>query len=506
MASFNASSAEVAEETTNLMINSQSVEPNEVIEVGNKTSTYGPRKKESLIWMAFCLALVLVGLGCLVGYFAYKTVGMPRSYNGDSDNMPAPVAPIMNLTNSSDSSKALEQIMQRMGHSEYDPCDNFYEFACDGVINGDVLDITSFVSLSITQFSSKISQLRDEKVFKTLDQFFKFCGDDVHCRLIMINYFDMPIGLALMEEFGLLEKAESIYFSVKNATKQLVDEGEWLEKSSKDIAIDLIDSTKIHLGLPSDYANWEIYEKMEEFCNTHVDHDSCPRIDYSAEEAHLFDFDSLYEIIYKRKPSRSLFDDDLSPMSPGGEINITTKDIAIPVAYLLPIGFGNESAISYGFLGIILAHEFSHYFDEEGWETYFPLQNSTDKYKFDKNRNCIKKQYKNNGNTTDEDFADLSGLEIAYRALENKLGKEAMTKPIFESHNFTNEQAFFISYAQHWCRKKEKFRKYTGHVHSREDLRTLNPLRNSDAFAKAFNCPVGSPMNPVEKCRIWIKP
>ena len=193
----------------------------------------------------------------------------------------------------------------------------------------------------------------------------------------------------------------------------------------------------------------------------------------------------------------------MSPLESGGRTNILMKILAIPATELKKIDKKNEAPVNFGFLGFTLAHEMSHFFDKDGWNIRFLLQQLTDKTHAQKMQ-CIAKQYNNNTKTTDDDFADFSGLEIAYRALENKLGKRAMKMPVVEGHQFTNEQAFFISFAHNWCRKKEELGKNIGDVHSRGDLRILNPLKNSDTFAQAFNCPVGSPMNPVDKCRIWL--
>jgi predicted metalloendopeptidase len=73
---------------------------------------------------------------------------------------------------------------------------------------------------------------------------------------------------------------------------------------------------------------------------------------------------------------------------------------------------------------------------------------------------------------------------------------------------FTNEQMFFISFGQTWCSKfrpeAAKLRILTD-VHSPASVRVTAPLVNFDEFAKTFNCPVGSRMNPPaeQKCKLW---
>ena len=73
-------------------------------------------------------------------------------------------------------------------------------------------------------------------------------------------------------------------------------------------------------------------------------------------------------------------------------------------------------------------------------------------------------------------------------------------------HNFTPKQLFWISCGQVWCSKYRdgayKNQIKTG-VHSPEEFRIQGSLSNNDDFAIDFNCPKGSPMNPVEKCSVW---
>ena len=72
---------------------------------------------------------------------------------------------------------------------------------------------------------------------------------------------------------------------------------------------------------------------------------------------------------------------------------------------------------------------------------------------------------------------------------------------------YTNEQLFFISFSQVWCANyypdSWTLKKLTSDEHSPENARVNGSVSNSKYFAKAFNCPAKSPMNPKEKCTIW---
>ncbi|RWS18489.1 Neprilysin-2-like protein [Leptotrombidium deliense] len=65
---------------------------------------------------------------------------------------------------------------------------------------------------------------------------------------------------------------------------------------------------------------------------------------------------------------------------------------------------------------------------------------------------------------------------------------------------FSKEQLFFIAYASTWCNDDSKEyleMQLTDDSHAPGRSRVLVPLMNSDDFAKAYNCPQGSKMNPV---------
>lgn len=111
--------------------------------------------------------------------------------------------------------------------------------------------------------------------------------------------------------------------------------------------------------------------------------------------------------------------------------------------------------------------------------------------------------------TQGENIADNGGIKQAFNAYQRylqKLGREEKRLPGFEG--YSNEQIFFISYAQTWCgvtKPETAIRQVLMDPHSPMRFRVNGVLVNQPGFAKAFNCPLGSKMNanPSERCSVW---
>ena len=73
-------------------------------------------------------------------------------------------------------------------------------------------------------------------------------------------------------------------------------------------------------------------------------------------------------------------------------------------------------------------------------------------------------------------------------------------------HDFTPKQLFWISYAHSWCAKYRDAAlkdQITTAYHAPEEFRINGPLLNNKNFAKDFDCPLNTKMNPEKKCEVW---
>ncbi|XP_077557663.1 neprilysin-1-like [Haemaphysalis longicornis] len=162
---------------------------------------------------------------------------------------------------------------------------------------------------------------------------------------------------------------------------------------------------------------------------------------------------------------------------------------------------GNSTALSYGGLGSIVGHEMSHAFDVEG--SRFDAEGNVRDWwtpqaraEYMQRMACLRQSH---GLETDEqdaeNTADFAGLASAYHAYSSLAEEEKV-----EGFEFNAEQLFFIASCIKWCATSNVVQ--TGrYVPFRE--RCNVPLKNMEAFARAFICPAGSPMNPTSRCSFW---
>uniref|UniRef100_A0A8C1Z5P9 Neprilysin n=1 Tax=Cyprinus carpio TaxID=7962 RepID=A0A8C1Z5P9_CYPCA len=200
------------------------------------------------------------------------------------------------------------------------------------------------------------------------------------------------------------------------------------------------------------------------------------------------------------------------------------NQIVFPAGILQPpfFGKGQPWSLNYGGIGMVIGHEITHGFDDNGrnfdkdgdlkdWWTPSSTQ------KFHELSKCIVDQYGsyswdlangqnlNGNNTLGENIADNGGIRQSYQAYQNyvkKHGKEAPLPGIDLNH----EQLFFLNFAQVWCgthRPEHAVNSIKTDVHSPGKFRVLGSLQNFPEFAKAFQCQKNTNMVPEKICRVW---
>jgi putative endopeptidase len=204
------------------------------------------------------------------------------------------------------------------------------------------------------------------------------------------------------------------------------------------------------------------------------------------------------------------------------------NDINFPAGILQPpfFDFTVDPAVNFGGIGVVIGHEMTHGFDDEGSQydgkgDLREWQTPADRKAFTERTGCVADEYsgfeaapahgdapqqKLNGKLTlGENTADNGGLRIAYMALLDTLAAEG--KAINDKiDGYTEAQRYFLGFAQVWCQNQtEQAARQSALVdpHSPGQWRVNGSVQNFDEFGKAFGCTQGQPMMPVHSCRVW---
>lgn len=211
----------------------------------------------------------------------------------------------------------------------------------------------------------------------------------------------------------------------------------------------------------------------------------------------------------------------MTPQTVNAYYNPSLNEIVFPAAILQPPFFdmGADDAVNYGAIGAVIGHEISHGFDDQGsqFDGDGKLRNwwsDADRKAFDGIGAQLVAQYetyepiagkKLNGKLTlGENIADLSGLQVAYKAYKRSLGG----KPAAVIDGYTGEQRFFLGWSQAWrekVREERSLQLLTTDPHSPPQFRANGAAVNHDGFHEAFGTKAGDQMfKPAEqRIRIW---
>ncbi len=210
----------------------------------------------------------------------------------------------------------------------------------------------------------------------------------------------------------------------------------------------------------------------------------------------------------------------MTPQTVNAYYNPTTNEICFPAAILQPPFFNADAddAVNYGAIGVVIGHEMTHGFDDQGrlFDKDGNMNNwwkAEDEAAFKARTAVLVDQYgeveilpglhANGELSLGENIADHGGISIAYTALHNKLG-ENIPAPV---DGLTVDQRFYIGYAHLWAQNatdEEKARLTKLDVHSLAENRVNVAVRNFSSFFEAFGIKEGDPMWRPESERVII--
>ncbi|ALC39327.1 CG15485 [Drosophila busckii] len=176
--------------------------------------------------------------------------------------------------------------------------------------------------------------------------------------------------------------------------------------------------------------------------------------------------------------------------------------------------------LKYAGIGNIIGHEMAHGFDSYcyqynydgkklNWWSAASLRNFKQRYR------CLESQYNkyillgvptNGSLTSGDNIADNVGARMAYYAYKQYAGNSALTQQPLRGIDLNNKQLFFLKFAQTWCTGKDaasQLSKLKSDPHAYEEFRVIGTLSNMPEFSEAYNCKLGTDMNPIKKCVVW---
>ncbi len=277
--------------------------------------------------------------------------------------------------------------------------------------------------------------------------------------------------------------------NLKDALKSRIEKLSWMGSATKKEALAKLAKMNIKIGYPD---KWKDYSKLK------ISRDSYYQ---NIMAASRFEFKRDLNKIGKPVDRNEW---GMTPQTVNAYYNPNMNEIVFPAAILQPPFFfiDGDDAVNYGAIGVVIGHEMTHGFDDQGrlydkdgnikdWWT------KEDAESFKKQTEVLVEQFNSykmldslhvNGKLTiGENIADMGGLTVAYVALQKAMEGKDMNVKI---DGFTSDQRFFLAYAQVWrgnTRDKELMRRLKEDVHSPKEARVNAQVYNIPAFYKAFN-------------------
>jgi len=287
----------------------------------------------------------------------------------------------------------------------------------------------------------------------------------------------------------------------------------WMSDETKKAAEEKLAMIRRNIGYPE---KWRDYSSMQ-VSRT----DLIGNLHASDVYERNYNYDKLGEPVDEKEWS-------MTPPTVNAYYRSSFNDINFPAGILQPpfFDFRVDPALNFGGIGVVIGHEMTHGFDDQGskydgkgnlrdWWT------AADHKAFDARTKCIADEYSGfvaapaqdntpaaylNGRLTlGENTADNGGLRIAYIALEDTLAAEgkSMEEKI---GGYTEAQRYFLGFAQSWCENDTEAgarQSVLVDPHSPGRWRINGSVQNFDEFGKAFGCKKGQPLYPENACRVW---
>ena len=322
------------------------------------------------------------------------------------------------------------------------------------------------------------------------------------------------VGQMYVAKYFPEENKERMLALVKNLQKALgirIENLEWMSDETKSKALEKLNAITIKIGYPDE---WRDYTKLE----------INPEDSYYANLQRAAKFEQEYSLSFLGKPvdKKKWY---MTPQTVNAYYNPSSNEICFPAGILQYPFFdmSADDAFNYGAIGVVIGHEMTHGFDDQGCQfdkngNMVNWWTAEDKAAFDARTKVMEEAFNkievapgvhaNGAFTLGENIADHGGLQVAYLAFTLNEEAKPESERLRTRDGFTPAQRFFLAYANVWAgniRPEEILQRTKSDPHSLGRWRVNGALPQINAWYDAWNVTPESPMYiaPEDRVSIW---
>ena len=328
-----------------------------------------------------------------------------------------------------------------------------------------------------------------------------------------VNATDSGLGEALGQRyveatFGAEGKERTLKMvdALERALQQDIATLPWMTEATRKQALIKLATIRNKIGYPD---QWRDYSRL-----------TVDRNDLIGNLMRASEFEAHRQLAKIDKPTNKL-EWGMTPPTVNAYYSPDHNEIVFPAGILQPPFFDRtmDDAVNFGAIGLVIGHELTHGFDDEGRQ-YDPQGNlrdwwtAEDAKQFEERANCIVQEYgdfvsvddlKLNGKLTlGENTADNGGARIALMALHEMMKETPDADKKIDG--YTPDQRYFLGFARAWCENVTPETLRLGvrtDPHSPGRWRVNGVVQNMPDFEQAFQCKAGQPMVRANACRVW---
>ena len=309
------------------------------------------------------------------------------------------------------------------------------------------------------------------------------------------------------QKFKIKDKDEAVKIveSLRETVKQLTDQSSWMDANEKNAIQKMLDEIRMLVGFPDEYFNDTLLIEY------HNDLTFGDNITYFNAILEMVKFSITKEYKTLRENVDDFEWENMNPITDvSSTFSSTNSFMSIPVAFLRePFYSANTQAyLNYGGIGVDTGYLFSYTVDNIMLSLKSNSNRNATNCVVNKYAKYMKDVYGITFNTADISrrlMSEHGSYKIGYHSYKRWQKLNSHIERKLPGIDYTPEQLFWIASAQTYCNKDrpEELIRRAATDQTLEQFRIIGSFQNLPEFSQDFNCPLGSYMNPVEKCQIF---